>query len=183
MAPRQNNAWLALLACFGLLAGCVHQPSRPAFTPSRAEVRLADLMAERLEIARHVAWVKFQNNLPVADPTREAELLASLVSQGAAAGLEPAVVTEFFSAQIRASRRVQEELIGSWRKGAALPAFPPWDLRRHIRPKLDRISTDMLDELRGEASWTRGFRDYAAGVLRQRGFSFSVIRQAVSPLP
>jgi chorismate mutase len=173
----------AALALAVFLAGCAHPPQKPSFTPSPAEVRLAELMAERLEIARHVAWVKFQNNLPVADPAREAELLASLVSQGAALGLAEPLVTEFFSAQIRASRRVQEELIGAWRKGAALPAYPPWDLRRHIRPKLDRISAEMLDGLRQEASWRPGFDAYAASVLRQRGFSFFVIRQAVAPLP
>lgn len=171
------------LAFAVLMVGCVNPTANRAFSPSAAEVQLADLMARRLEIARHVAWVKFQNGLPVSDPQREAELLASLIRQGSQMGLAAGEVEIFFQAQIRASCRVQEELIGSWRRGATLPAFAPWDLRRHIRPKLDEISAGMLAALKLQtAAGRRGFGNYAATVMRQRGFSWSVARAATAPL-
>lgn len=172
-----------VLAFAVLLAGCATPPPGGNFSPTAVEVQLVDLMARRLEIARHVAWVKFQNGLPVSDPKREAELLSSLVQQGSRLGVPAGDVEIFFNAQIRASCRVQEELIRSWRRGATLPAFAPWDLRRHIRPKLDEISAGMLVSLKVQPAANRPeFAAYAETGLRQRGFSWSVARTATAPL-
>ncbi len=182
-SPVPGFARWMVLAFAVLVAGCANPAANRAFSPATAEWQLADLMARRLEIARHVAWVKFQNGLPVSDPQREAELLASLVEQGARMGLPANDVDVFFQAQIRASRRVQEELISSWRRGATLPAFAPWDLRRHIRPKLEEVSAGMLSALKSQtAAGRRGFENYAASVMRERGFSWSVARAAAAPL-
>jgi chorismate mutase len=138
-------------------------------------------MVKRLEIARHVAWVKFQNNLAVKDPKREAELLAALVGQGQKAGVPGKTVEAFFTAQILASRTEQEELIRLWKRGATLPVFPPWDLKRHIRPRLDAISSEMLEALRTPLS--PGFARYAYLKLRASGFSHAVATAATAPLP
>lgn len=171
--------WLGLILALG---GCASSREKTVFVPTAPEIRLVELMAKRLEIGRHVAWVKFQNNAPVSDPKREAELLASLVSQGAKRGVEAVTVETFFAAQIKASRELQAELIHDWKRGATLPAYPPWDLRKHIRPKLDAISSEMLGLLAEGAGTRKGMRDYAASVLKQRGFSWSVRRAAVAPL-
>lgn len=173
----------AVVALVAFLAGCAAPSAGKTFVPTVAEARLADLMARRLEVARHVAWVKFQNGLPVSDPKREAELLASLVRQGAQLGVPAGDVEIFFKAQIRASCQVQEELIRSWRRGGALPAFAPWDLRRHIRPKLDEISAGMLAALKVQLTEGRPeFGAYVTMTLRQRGFSRSVAQIATAPL-
>lgn len=172
-------AILAILV--GLLAGCAHTEPKAAFVPTPSENRLVEAMVRRLDLSKHVAWVKFQNNIPISDPKREAEVLASLVKKGQEQGLAPRTVELFFTAQIRASRTIQGELIGAWKRGAALPAFPPWDLKRHIRPRLDAVSDEMLGALR--AAPQPGFRSYAYKVLKQRGFSHAVASAAVAPLP
>jgi chorismate mutase-like protein len=169
-----------MLAVAGLISGCVHPGARQAFEPTASERKLAEAMAQRLEVSRHVAWAKFQNNQPVRDAKREAEVLASLTQQGEAAGLSGEAVNAFFAAQIRASRREQTQLISSWKRGGTLPAYAPWDLKRHIRPKLDAISREMVQALRTPPR--PGFAKFAEAYLRQQGFSRSVAATAVSPL-
>ncbi len=152
--PRNNSVLTVVggmaLAFTVLIAGCASPTEEKTFSPTTGEPQMAELMARRLEIARRVAWVKFQNGLPVSDPKREAEMLASLVHQGEQLGLPSGEVEVFFKAQIRASRQVQENLIRSWRRGAPLPAYPPWDLRRHLRPELDKINSAMLALLKAQ---------------------------------
>ncbi len=53
-----------------------------------------------------------------------------------------------------------------WKRGATLPALPPQDLKRDIRPKLDAINSEMLAEIaRGE---TYGPRNAALTAMTQR---------------
>lgn len=178
---RRAFAGALMLALAGLISGCVHPATRQGFVPTASETKLVEAMAHRLEVSRHVAWVKFQNNQPVRDAKREAEVLATLTQQGEAAGLSAETVNAFFAAQIRASRREQAQLISSWKRGGTLPAYAPWDLKRHIRPKLDAISREMLQALRTPPR--PGFARFAEAYLRQQGFSRSVASTAVAPLP
>jgi chorismate mutase-like protein len=174
-------AAIVLATLVGLFAGCVHTEPKKAFVPTSPENRLIEAMVRRLDLSRQVAWVKFENHIPISDPKREAEVLASLVKKGQEQGLAPRTVELFFTAQIRASRTIQGELIGAWKRGATLPAFPPWDLKKHIRPRLDAVSNDMLVALRTPPQ--PGFRHFAYKSLRQRGFSHAVAAAAVAPLP
>lgn len=172
--------FLVLLLAVG---GCA--APKKTTTPSPADdVRLVELMAQRLEVAREVAWVKFQNNLPVRDPKREAELLGSLTNRAGALGVSPKVAERFFSAQIRASCRVQEELMRYWEHGGTLPALPPRDLRHDIRPRLDVLSQALLEELAAVSRGPRkpGLAGSARNVLRERGFSPAVAGMAAAPL-
>ncbi len=141
-------------------------------------------MVQRLEVAREVAWIKFLNHLPIRDPQREAELVNRMVTEGQAQGLNATVVSEFFTAQIAASCRVQEESIRFWQRGGTLPAYAPRDLKRDIRPQLDKIGANLLRELARVENQksTVGFETYAYNTLRQRGFSWRVARLAVGPL-
>lgn len=165
------------------LWGCAAPDATQTFIPTAKEAQFARLIADRLELARHVAWVKFQNKLPISDPKRETELLASLVRQGSEMGIPSQEVEVFFRAQFQASREAQAGLIEGWRKGNPLPAFPPWDLRRDIRPKLDKISAGLLGGLKDRTALQRpGFAAYADQVIRQRGFSWRDARHATAPL-
>lgn len=139
-------------------------------------------MEQRLEIARHVAWSKYQDNLPVKDARREAALMDSLVKQGRAAGVPEARVRIFFGAQIEASCEVQAHLIHKWKRGATLPTYPPVDLKKDIRPKLDAISAEMLVLLRKVGPNQPGLPMYAWQVLRKNGFSWRVAGLASYPL-
>ena len=172
---------LLLLPLLGLFA-CAGPKAAPAPTPITN--RLTVLMVERLAIAREVAWLKFQNDLPVKDPKRESELLARLVAQGNALGLSPAVTEAFFEAQIRASCTVQEELIRGWKRGDTLPAFAPKDLVRDIRPRLDTISQQMLEELAllEKDSRNQPTASMVLHALRDHGFSWRVAWEATAPL-
>jgi len=141
-------------------------------------------MAQRLELARHVAWAKFQNDAKVSDPKRESELLATLELQARDTGLPEEIGRNFFQAQIAASRQVQEKLISHWKRGGTLPAIPPMDLRSDIRPRLDAISQELLRDLAviGKTPFQPGLSGYAEQTLVARGFSRSIARQAAAPL-
>ena len=102
-------------------------------------------MAERLRLAQEVAWVKWQNGLPVRDPERESAVLEKLIRQGESAGIDEILVARFVRAQIEASCLEQEAWISKWRKGEPLPAGEPPSLES-LRIRLDRISTLLLAE-------------------------------------
>lgn len=177
--------WLAIIAVsLLLLPSCATRTTAEAFQPTEVEARLTSLMARRLEIARQVAWVKFGSNLPVRDPKREEELLASLEEKGRTRGLAPTLVRSFFRAQIEASCQVQQRLIGKWSRGGTLPAWFPRDLRRDIRPELDRIGDEMLACLvpLSRTPARAGFHTSVEAALRRDGFSWREARTAVGGL-
>ncbi len=167
-----------------VLCGCSGSMRPAAFSPSRAEARLVEFMVQRLELACQVAWNKFQNNGPVKDPKRETELLASLELQARRIGLSEEVGREFFEAQIAASRQVQEKLISAWKRGTSLPAVPPRDLRRDIRPRLDAIGEQLLRDLAEvkKSAPHPGLAGFAEKTILARGFSSSVAGTAAAPL-
>lgn len=178
-----RTLFLPLLLALGFLTSCATTAKQP-LTASPAETSLTALMVDRLAVAKEVAWIKFLNHLPIRDPKREAELVERMVAEGQAQGLSPAAVKAFFTAQIAASCRVQEESIRFWQRGGTLPAYAPRDLKRDIRPELDKIGANMLRELaRVENQKTSaGFSTYAYSAIRQGGFSWRVARLAVGPL-
>lgn len=162
------------------MAGCVTAPK--GFQPTAEQARLTELTVQRLEVGRQVAWIKYVNHMPVKDPEREAQVLVSLTEQGSKLGVSPVVTQEFFGAQILASRTLQEQLIHKWKRGAALPAYPPRDLKRDIRPKLDYLGTGLLHELRVVKLPDATLAAYAAAQIKERGFSGAVARRATAPL-
>lgn len=117
MHPAPKHAiLLALLAVF--TSACA--------SPDR---QLRTLAEKRLAFAPEVAWAKFQSNLPVYDPAREAAVLAAT----------PPAQRQFFADQMAASRAIQTRLIEGWKNGAPLPDKPPLSLAGKIRPAIDAI--------------------------------------------
>ncbi len=102
-------------------------------------------MAERLELARDIAWAKWKDDLPVRDPLREAAVLEKLIRQGEVAGIEEPLVSRFVRAQIEASCLEQEAWMKKWRKGTPLPAGEPPALDT-LRHRLDLISPLLIAE-------------------------------------
>jgi chorismate mutase len=137
-------------------------------------------MAERLLIAREVAWTKHHSGAPVLDPEREAALLTSLIAKGRARGLDVTRVEDFFTAQIAASREVQAELLFAWVSDAARPAHAPLDLRADLRPRLDKLTPLLLESL--PAAPAAELALAAERLLTAEGFSPAVIALAVAPL-
>lgn len=145
---------------------------------------LVTLMIQRLQLSREVAWSKCRAGTPVADPAREARMLADLKSMGAQSALSPTVVSRLFLPQIAASRRYQEELIAGWRSGIDVPKIKPLDLASEIRPRLDKVDREMLREwgyvCHAQLDWAD--REEAQRMLQQRGIPADVAKIAVSPL-
>jgi chorismate mutase len=108
---------------------------------------LVETSARRLNLAREVAFAKWENGTAVEDPPREEHVIASAVSEGKAEGLDPAVVSRFFRAQIEANKVVQSSLLSTWHRAGKAPDHQTKDLTTTIRPQLDEIQKRLIEEL------------------------------------
>ncbi len=166
----------SLLACALpalLFAGCSTTPHSPA-----ARSELGAVMAERLALARDVARSKHHSGAPVHDPAREAAILASLTRQATERGLSHRDAESFLTAQIAASRQVQTELLARW------ACTTPLDLQTELRPRLDTVTTRLLDTLAAthrRGRWTET-ASHARTALSSAGFSDEAIQTAIAPL-
>lgn len=157
-----------------IMAGCA---TPDATTPTAGDSPLANGLVRRLALADQVAWVKFQNQAPVLDAARESQVIERAVQSATTAGVDPALVTRFFKAQMLASRIRQHELITGWNHGGSLPSWGPVSLQYHIRPVLDQLTGELIDALK---TWsdTGHSRQVLASALREAGYSNAVIRAA-----
>ncbi|MEA2542340.1 MAG: chorismate mutase [Acidobacteriaceae bacterium] len=115
-----------------------------------AVVRLQPLVetsARRLSLAQEVAFAKWQTGTAVEDPPREEHVIASAVSEGKTEGLDPAIVSRFFRAQIEANKVVQSSLLSAWHRVGKAPDHQAKDLATTIRPQLDEIQKQLIEEL------------------------------------
>lgn len=114
----------------------------PALAPGPpaddAMAALLTLLARRLEIGRLVAEAKWNSGAAIADPAREALVVAAAEARAAAAGVDPAAVAALIRAQIEASKRLQAQLHAEWR-ATARPAFADVPDLAGVRGRLDRI--------------------------------------------
>jgi hypothetical protein len=106
-----------------------------------------------------------------------------LVEQGQARGLPASTVRRFFQAQMAASRMVQADLMRYWKEGNPLPAAPPRDLKREVRPQLDAFNTGLLTQLAEAGPAARGpeLKARATRYLLARGLPEAATSKAVSP--
>ncbi|HLB33987.1 MAG: hypothetical protein A3F67_09610 [Verrucomicrobia bacterium RIFCSPHIGHO2_12_FULL_41_10] len=81
------------------------------FFPTEDQKHLVHLMEQRLLLSRKIALAKEKTHLPILDRKREQFMMRNLLQQGVQAGLSEKQVTTFFTAQIEASRELQEETI------------------------------------------------------------------------
>lgn len=162
---KSSTTLLLCIAC-GLNWGCNSQSpdSKPeaAKTPSatssraattdeddavRAIERLAGLIEERLHLMEAVAAAKWNAKLPVSNPQREADLVEELVHAGRELGLPDARTREFFEAQIRAARHIQEAAFEKWKAESQPPHADVRDLEKDLRPEITELSRSMLKSL------------------------------------
>ncbi len=108
---------------------------------------LVAFSARRLAVADQVALAKWDNGGVVEDPTREAMVIGNAVEMGKAKGLQPNEVSEFFKAQIEASKIIQYSLLADWHRGRLVPEHKPIDLAFSVRPELDRLQTLLIHQL------------------------------------
>jgi cyclohexadienyl dehydratase len=118
------------------------------FASASASVEQAlSLADERMALMPAVAAWKWQNKALIADPERERAVISRAVELAGTMGLAPEGVQAFFEVQVRAARDAQARLHQRWReKGFDFPSPIP-SLEGDLRPKLDRITLDLLRAL------------------------------------
>lgn len=109
---------------------------------------LTDLAVRRVQIADLVAAAKFGTTQPIDDPAREQVVLDGVRTKAVALNLDPENAARFFRAQIEANKFVQRGLYERWttHPGEAPTKRP--DLATEVRPVPDRLTTDLLAELK-----------------------------------
>ena len=171
---------LSLLgACLLLTACTLTQPSA-----HRDGEKLAELMIERLDWMDEVAAIKQIRRLPVADPGREAELLAAMEQRGLSVseGVPKSATRAFFTGQIAAAKEFQAEWLQQHPRPQ--PRNLP-DLAKTVRPALDRIGAEMLTHV-GNISAVHADANAMVEIARQHltraGYSQAVIQPSLQGL-
>lgn len=112
---------------------------------------LVETSAQRLAIAKQVAFAKWDSGSPVEDTLRETQVIVSASNAGESKGLDKAFVASFFRAQIEANKLVQYSLLSDWRRLGRAPHHLPVSLNDIIRPELDQVQAELLLELEDTA--------------------------------
>jgi chorismate mutase len=141
----------ALLAVSPAAPGSAEPEAAPATQVARPLLPLVRLSAERLLLADKVAAAKWGTGQPIDDPAREQQILDYVARRSVELGIDPVVAQRIFRDQIEAGKIVQRGLFQSW---AADPGRQPTqrpDLSREVRPVLDRITNELLDQIKDTA--------------------------------
>jgi chorismate mutase len=97
---RMNIPWHNLGISLVILIGGISTAS--AQRPADKLELLVETVARRLEVARQVAFAKWDMRSQVEDAAREAEVITAAVKAGQSTGLGREFVSNFFRAQIEA---------------------------------------------------------------------------------
>jgi len=118
-----------------------------AFAGSDPIAELRDAVAARLLLMQDVARFKWNAQLPIADPAREAALLEKVTHAAVDLGVPEDYARSVVAAQMQASRAIQVVLFERWRtqQHGAFPDVP--DLATVQRPRIDRATTRLLQAL------------------------------------
>jgi chorismate mutase-like protein len=108
---------------------------------------LTRLIEERLSLMTGVAKAKWNNGSAIEDPVREQQLLSDVGVKAQALGISPEWAQHFFRLQIEAAKEVQYCLFAQWAAAGQKPFPQVQDLRTAIRPELDRLTVQLLQEL------------------------------------
>jgi chorismate mutase len=108
---------------------------------------LVETSARRLDIAEQVALSKWDSGAGVEDQARETQVIEAAVRNGITRELSASSVSDFFRAQIEANKVIQYSLLAGWQRAGRAPAHSPIDLARTIRPALDHLQDELIDEL------------------------------------
>lgn len=108
---------------------------------------LTGLIEERLSVMTDVARSKWNNGSAIEDPVREQQLLADVGGKAQALGISAEWAQHFFRLQIEAAKEVQYCLFAQWTAAGQKPFPAVQDLRTVIRPRLDRLTVQILQEL------------------------------------
>jgi chorismate mutase-like protein len=108
---------------------------------------LVGLMRQRLDLIVEVARSKWNTGSSVEDLAREQSLADDVAALAPRYGLSPQLAVKFFRAQIEAAKLVESALIARWTLAHAGVFAEAADQRAVIRPKIDRLTTQLLAAL------------------------------------
>jgi cyclohexadienyl dehydratase len=125
------------------------QPPRANLQESRDLVsQVLQLVDQRLALMPDVALAKWrQAQQPIADPAREAAVIAAAADRAALQGLEREPIAKLFELQIRLARERQETLYILWRATPPDEQMPVRSLAQDLRPAIDGLTTRIIAAL------------------------------------
>jgi chorismate mutase len=144
---------LTLCTSLASLTACAGAP-----TTSPAPAPLVPLMAtisERLTIANQVALTKWDSGKPIQDSPREQQVIAAAARLAPSYKLDGDEISQFLAAQIEANKLVQYALLATWHAVGKAPDSPRPDLTKQIRPKLDQLQIQLLQDYAAFAPYRR----------------------------
>ncbi len=109
--------------------------------------RVLALIDERLKLIPDVAKYKWNTHGKIEDLRREREIISALGQKAGLLGLPIAWTEQFFRAQIESSKNIQRELFERWQSKKMRFFNDAPDLVKVTRPKLDALTTQLLDAL------------------------------------
>ena len=108
---------------------------------------LVALMRQRLDLMVEVARSKWNTGSSVEDLAREKSLAEDVARIAPGYGLDPQLAATFFRAQIEAAKLVESALIARWTLAHTAAFAEAPDQRTVIRPKIDRLTEELLAAL------------------------------------
>ncbi|WP_286828998.1 MULTISPECIES: gamma subclass chorismate mutase AroQ [Kordiimonas] len=106
---------------------------------------LKEAIASRLGVMADVARYKWNNDLPIEAPEREAAVLDATIKRATEMGLDPEFARRVVTAQMKASKTLQAGLFKEWRATGAKKFDTVPSLGDDIRPKIDILTDALLD--------------------------------------
>ena len=108
---------------------------------------LLRLVTDRLSLMTDVAKTKWNSGSEIEDPIREQQLLSDVGVKAQTVGVPTEWAQHFFRFQIEAAKQVQYCLFAQWTIQHQGSFSEVQNLRMVIRPKLDQLTAELLQEL------------------------------------
>jgi chorismate mutase len=139
---------------------------------------LVGLMRQRLDLITEVARSKWNTGSSVEDLAREQSLADDVAALAPRYGLSPQLAAKFFRAQIEAAKLVESALIARWTLSHTAAFAEAADQRTVIRPKIDRLTAQLLAALAAVAPTLK--RDDAERIIEAGRSSDEVMTLAMT---
>lgn len=104
------------------------------------------LVAQRLRLMQEVAHYKAVHHLPLHVPEVEAKLLAEVARQARDLGISSSKAQATIALQMRLGVYIQQQWCEQWQH-SSLPLSAPKDLNQALRPQLNRLTHEILQQI------------------------------------
>ena len=142
-----TKSWAKTLIVLAISFPLSSQPSSAENSSERLQP-LVKASAERIDLAREVALAKWDSGAAVEDLVREQQVIQAVVKAAPQRGLDESFVPNFFRGQIEANKTVQYVLLADWHRVGRAPVHSSINLAATVRPQLDSLETEILDNLK-----------------------------------